>query len=549
MNKQTTNLKIALTSIILWGTLTSSSNAADLYIGENDYEEYSQSVGTVDVTNLMLGINNNGNGVYNLSGGNLNELNSVVGVYGTGTINQNGGLHSNTGTLKLGLKQGSTGNYTLSGTGELSVWREVIGDEGVGVFTQNGGSNSVVRLELGVNGHGTYTLNEGTLSAALVNLGSEYNHSTPSGSGHFIQNGGIHTITDRLNISVGHGSEATYTLTAGTLNSNNVTIGYYDSGAFNQSGGEHIITTDLRMGIARSVTREGIVNQGEGVYNLNGGSLAVNGSIQNLRGTGNSTINIDGGTLNANDINVDNLNLGSTSGSTGNHVLTTGQTINATEIVIGSEGAGVFTQVDGTNTASNITLASQGGDGTYNLQGGTLSAENINAENPNSQFNFTGGNLAVDTFTGNLINNGGVLSPGSISSQNTTQIIGDYTQNFDGIFDVDFLYFNHDSLDVSGTAHLGGTLDIDLLSEFNFFFPGDSFNILTAETIVGEFDLLSLALLDGDLSWDVNYILDDHGMDVVQLSVVSSVPIPGALWLLGSGLIALFSFSTKKKHT
>ena len=154
----------------------------------------------------------------------------------------------------------------------------------------------------------------------------------------------------------------------------------------------------------------------------------------------------------------------------------------------------------------------------------------------------------VDTFTGNLINNGGVLSPGSISSQSTTQIIGDYTQNLDGIFDVDFLYFNHDSLDVSGTAHLGGTLDVDLLSEFNLFFPGDSFNILTAETIVGEFDLLSLALLDGGFSWDVNYILDDYGMDIVQLSVVSSVPIPGAFWLLGSGLITLFSFSTKKKN-
>ncbi|MCW9048211.1 MAG: hypothetical protein OQK46_09060 [Gammaproteobacteria bacterium] len=500
---------------------------------------YSQDGGTLTAFNFLMGVNSGSNGFYNQTNGNLETANEVIGVNGTGTINQSGGIHTNTGRLTLGGQDGSIGNYTLSGTGELDVWTETIGGQGVGVFTQDGGSNSMVYLELGENGYGTYTLNEGTLTSSTEVFGSRINQSDITGAGYFIQNGGVHTVTDNLAISVGLGSEGSYTLTAGTLNANRVTIGYYNTGSFNQSGGDHIIDTDLIMGVA---------SDGEGVYNLTGGNLTVNGSIQNLRSSGNSIINIEGGTLNANDINVDKLNVGSASGSTGNHVLTTGQTINATEIVIGSEGAGVFTQVDGNNTTTNITLASQGGDGTYNLQGGTLSAENIIAENSNSQFNFTGGNLAVDIFTGNLINNGGVLSPGSIASQSTTKIIGDYTQNLDGIFNVDFLYFNHDSLDVSGTAHLGGTLDVDILPEFNSFFLGDSFNILTAETIVGEFDLLSLALLDGDLNWDVNYILDDYGMDIVQLSVVSAVPIPAAVWLFSSGLIGLIGMARRKNH-
>lgn len=79
---------------------------------------------------------------------------------------------------------------------------------------------------------------------------------------------------------------------------------------------------------------------------------------------------------------------------------------------------------------------------------------------------------------------------------------------------------------------------------------GDSFDIFTAETFVGEFDILTLAVLGAGLQWDVSYLLDFIGKtDVLRLSVVSSasaVPVPAAAWLFGSALIGLVGIKRKK---
>ncbi|MCA9229189.1 MAG: autotransporter-associated beta strand repeat-containing protein [Planctomycetales bacterium] len=55
-----------------------------------------------------------------------------------------------------------------------------------------------------------------------------------------------------------------------------------------------------------------------------------------------------------------------------------------------------------------------------------------------------------------------------------------------------------------GIADLGGALDVELI---NGFTPsaGDSFEILTATSVLGVFDSISLPALSGDLQWFVNY--------------------------------------------
>jgi len=70
-----------------------------------------------------------------------------------------------------------------------------------------------------------------------------------------------------------------------------------------------------------------------------------------------------------------------------------------------------------------------------------------------------------------------------------------------------------------------------------------------AETIIGEFSLINLSLLDAGLIWDLTYILDDFGTDILRLSVLSTsaVPIPSAIWLFGSGLIGLISMARRRK--
>ncbi len=77
---------------------------------------------------------------------------------------------------------------------------------------------------------------------------------------------------------------------------------------------------------------------------------------------------------------------------------------------------------------------------------------------------------------------------------------------------------------------------------------GDSFDILFAETIVGEFDVLTLAVLGNGLAWDIGYITDAIGTtDITRLTVVSAVPVPAAVWLFGSGLICLIGIAKRKK--
>ena len=72
----------------------------------------------------------------------------------------------------------------------------------------------------------------------------------------------------------------------------------------------------------------------------------------------------------------------------------------------------------------------------------------------------------------------------------------------------------YDSLDISGLADLGGSLEISFL---NGFLPsaGDTFEIITASSVSDTFDALVLPSLPGDLLWFVNY-------DATSVNLVST---------------------------
>lgn len=82
--------------------------------------------------------------------------------------------------------------------------------------------------------------------------------------------------------------------------------------------------------------------------------------------------------------------------------------------------------------------------------------------------------------------------------------------------------------------------------------------MLSAESLVGEFDLLNLAVLTSGLDWQLDYLFDFMGStDFVRLSVVSAetggpgtvspVPLPAAAWLFGSAMLGLFGFSRRRR--
>ncbi len=129
---------------------------------------YVSNGGTVNVTQLgeicyTLSLGSSaGNGTIQMTGGSLSAyLYEYVGDSGMGSFTQSGGTNggANFGVY-LGNNAGSSGGYSLSGTGLLSSWTQIVGYSGDGTFTQTGGTNSGAFLTLGNNigSTGTYNL-------------------------------------------------------------------------------------------------------------------------------------------------------------------------------------------------------------------------------------------------------------------------------------------------------------------------------------------------------------------------------------------------------
>ena len=94
----------------------------------------------------------------------------------------------------------------------------------------------------------------------------------------------------------------------------------------------------------------------------------------------------------------------------------------------------------------------------------------------------------------------------------------------------------YDAFDIGGDLSLGGELEVSLYDLGSGLFApqlGDSFDLFMADTISGDFDLLTLAALGGGLGWQLDVLADAIGItDIVRLSVVTSaVPVPAAAWL------------------
>jgi fibronectin-binding autotransporter adhesin len=365
------------------------------------YSTFNQTGGSVYFANSL---SIDGGQTYNFSGGTLSLEGGTfyVGDSSLGNFNQTGGsISQNLINLYLGNNAGSTGNYTLSGTGTLAIGTVYVGDEGTGIFNQSAGANGSGSLLVGmaIGSTGTYILS-GTGSLAV-----EGETIAESGRGLFNQSGGTNNLgaQGQLFLAANSGSTGTYVLSNGSVVTGNEYVGESGSGIFNQSGGSN-----------------------------NLGTLGL-------------------------------LLLGESSDSTGTYVLSNGTVASQSEIV-GDDGAGIFNQSGGTNTVTgtlNIAESNVAPTSTYTLQGGTLSASAITLTD-NGQFTQTGGSLdfslfnqqnsSTATFSGSLtVDNGAAynLSGGLLNESNQTEYVGysgrgSFTQS-GGVNNVGTLYLGYNA--------------------------------------------------------------------------------------------------------
>lgn len=135
----------------------------------------------------------------------------------------------------------------------------------------------------------------------------------------------------------------------------------------------------------------------------------------------------------------------------------------------------------------DLQIAGPGAAATLNLTGGELSTNSL-SKGSGGAFNFTGGTLHAGTVNFDLVNNGGVLSPGQSIGQ--THVVGDLSLASGALHIELASALLADTLLVDGTVTLGGSLDIATLGGF---LPtnGDSWQIISAASITGQFSSIT----------------------------------------------------------
>jgi len=427
------------------------------------------------------------------------------------------------------------------------------------VFLNNSGTGSVILNRADALSLNTDLMVVGTDGNAVVN------HSAGSSAFNYM------IVADTAD------SVATYNI-SGTASINTtygVWLGTSGTGIINQSGG-NLTSDEFTMGD---------VAGGYGEYNLSGGQLNVTTGYVGYFGDAN--FSQTGGVLNAVDLHV-----GRKTG-TGVYTLDAGALNVSNALEIGTIPAratspaiqdAVFIQNGGTLTVTNgfvRTSASGMANASYDLNGGTLTASLVTN---NDTFEYSGGTLNANvknsdrfifngagtrTINGDFTNIGQTyffhtFSPGGadeltidrfanglieLKDGTLVDITGDLSLESLGTLAIDlnsgYLSITDQPwVSVAGTSSLAGTLDLaDLLDDASLVDNYYTWTLLESSLVDGSFDEVLFPVL-ASWDWDILYGVDN----VTLVASISSVPVPGAVWLFASGLIGLVGVSRRKNR-
>lgn len=304
-----------------------------------------------------------------LISGGTHSISSQMGLGSDSQIELAGATVTNTGDTNIGDLGGAPSTLTLSGATVYTTPNRVMSG-------MNSGTGAVV-----VSG-----------TSQLKQTGGWMSIGQSTGGSLLVKDSGTVTVPGDFNISDLANSSGSMTLQdSGTINAGAV---YFGKGA-NSTGTVTLTGGTFNGSAAAYVGRE---TGSTGTVTQTGGTIALGGNNEFFIGaTGTGTWNQSAGTVNASGWNV----IGRYPGGIG-LLSVSGGTFNQGQIdrgfIVGEEGTGTLTISGGTVSSvwtNGIVIGNSAtGDGTINLDGGTLMAKGLKeGAGGNSKFHFNGGLL------------------------------------------------------------------------------------------------------------------------------------------------------------
>jgi len=423
--------------------------------------------GTSSVTNLLEATGENSR----VDAGTELTIGAQGGVRGTMSVRE-GAMVTNGTDAFIGLANGTTAVATVGELGSTLNARWEVGGDLYIAGNRDLGST------------GSFTTGSGTLNIEANGTVRVAGFAVLKDRGTINLSGGTFVADNLIFQNVAAGSDPTFNWNSGTLRySEGKTFSWGDTSVL-FAGGPAVLDADKHLAF------DGVVVLGEEIR-LNGGELSISSiTPTNFR----SNVDFDAGTLNLTGPSV----VVTGNGPFGNvAVIDQDQTLNVTNAL--------FVQSDGLLSVAggNLTM----GTGVI-VAGGTLVVADGTIDFGTQLVN-EGDVVLIDATTSGTLSNSAdltlvntVLGESFVNSAGSTLSIG--LGNAGSL----------DQLQLTGSATLGGTLNVSLHDPTSFAF-GDEIDLILADAVTGTFDNTLLPTLGAGLAFDMLYEANRVALQVV----------------------------------
>jgi hypothetical protein len=455
-------------------------------------------------------------------------LKFIENFYAGGSFNNAGTVDIQGGSLLLHSNGSHTGNFTVASGAVLQFGSSSFGPSNTLTNAPTGtGKVNVYGGTVTANGGiGTSTLEIGNQATLNLNAASTVNNfvqsglSTLSGTGNLTVSGTA-SLAGRMT-----GPASTILQGASAISSSALEL---DAGRTlrNASTGTVTFSTSVPIELDATVAAGGgtLVNEGlfiatpsfdTSIRNTNGGGAFTNSGT--LRKSGTATLTISAPFTNS----------GVTEVQAGKLVIAGNSSSHSGGFDVDGGASLEFT--GGTHTLATAAT----GAGTVAVTSGTTLAVQGNFANQS----VLAGDGILDPLAASGLVNAGIIDSG-LNGVGALTVAGDLTQTSAGRLRYQIASLaSYDTINVLGNLALAGVLEIQSLGGYNPL-DGDSFTLMTfddgvadASDLTGLFESILYSNFEPLVTFDVSYL--DHS--IVLNAHVASVPVPSALWMLGSAL-------------